>query len=233
MKTPILWLPGLLNDARIFGHQVAALADIADSTVADLTVADTIEGLARAALATMPAGPFALAGLSMGGYVALEILRIAPARVTALALLNTNARPDTPESAAHRRRLMGLAPKDFTTVVEALVAKQLHPDHAKDPAVRGLVLQMAEVVGVEGFLRQQEANIARIDSRPHLAAIACPTLVVAGDADAIMPLEVLQELAHGIRGARLEVVASCGHLSPIEQPEAVSTLIRSLLPAAG
>jgi len=233
MKTPLLWLPGLLADARVFGPQVAALSDVADATVADMTGADSIAVLAQNALATMPPGPFALAGFSMGGYVALEILRLAPERVTALALLNTNARPDSPEAAANRRRLMALAPRDFTTVLEALIPKQLHPAHLGDTQLTGLLRQMAQAVGVEGFLRQQEANLGRRDSRAHLATIRCPTVVIAGAEDAIMPREFLEELAHGIPDARLEVIANCGHVSPLEQPEAITAAVRTLLlPAA-
>lgn len=229
MKTPLLWLPGLLNDARVFGHQVAALSNIADATVADLTGAHSIAALAQTALDTMPPGPFAMAGFSMGGYVALEILRLAPERVTALALLNSNARPDSAEATANRRRLMALAPRDFTTVLEALIAKQLHPLHLGDTRLTGLLRQMAQDVGVEGFLRQQEANIGRRDNRAHLANIRCPTVVIAGAEDAIMPREYLDELAQGIPGARLEVIASCGHISPLEQPEAVTAAVRAVL----
>lgn len=229
MKIPLLWLPGLLNDARVFGPQIAALSDIADATVADLTGESSIAALAQSALAMMPSGPFAMAGFSMGGYVALETLRLAPERVTAVALLNTNARSDSIEAAANRRRLMALAPRDFTTVVEALIPKQLHPAHLGDTKLTGLLLQMAQAVGVEGFLRQQEANIGRRDSRAQLATIRCPAVVIAGAEDAIMPSEFLDELAHGIPGARLEVIADCGHISPLEQPEAVTAAVRALL----
>lgn len=229
MKTRILWLPGLLSDARLFGPQLAALSAIADHTVADLTVADNIAGLARAAIAALPAGPFAVAGMSMGGYVALEVMRQAPGRVTHLALMNTNARADSPESIANRRRLMALAGQDFDAVIAGLLAKQFHPAHLADKALVRLVTDMALAVGVEAFRRQQEAIIGRIDSRPRLAAIACPTLVLAAREDAIMPLELLEELAGGIPGARLRVVGPSGHLAPLEQPEAVSAELHALL----
>ena len=159
----------------------------------------------------------------MGGYVALEILRQAPQRVERLALLNTNARPDTPEASANRRRLMDLAATDFPAVIRTLIPKLLSEEHLAEHA--GSITEMALGVGKEAFIRQERAIIGRIDSRPHLAAIRCPTLVVAGRGDAIMPLEVLEELARGIPGARLAVVEKSGHIPSIEQPAEVSKLL--------
>ena len=227
MKTPLLLLPGLLADARLFDCQVRHLSDVAQPTVADLTVADTIAKLATEAVRRMPAGRFAVAGLSMGGYVALEVMRQVPERVSALALLNTNARADSAESTESRRRLMALADRDFAAVNAALVPKLLHPDHLKDARLTNLLDDMANSVGVQGFKSQQAAIIGRIDSRPHLAAIRAPTMVLAAREDAIMPMEVSEEMARGIPGARLEVVEHCGHLSSIEQPEAVTALLRA------
>ncbi|APV48289.1 alpha/beta hydrolase [Betaproteobacteria bacterium GR16-43] len=226
MKPPLLLLPGLLTDARLFEHQSRNLSDIAQPVVADLTGADTIAALATHAIGRMPAGPFAVAGLSMGGYVALEILRQAPERVAALALLNTNARADTAESTANRVRLMALADKDFAAVNAALVPKLLHPDHVRDARLVKALDDMAAAVGVEGFKRQQRAIIGRIDSRPHLGAIRVPAMVLAAREDAIMPMEVSEEMAHGIPGCTLEIVEHCGHISSMEQPEAVTARLR-------
>jgi len=232
MKTPLLLLPGLLADERLFRHQIQNLSDVATCTVADLTGADTIAKLASSAIASMPHGPFALAGLSMGGYVALEVMRQAGDRVAALALLNTNARPDLPESSENRRRLMTLADRDFAAVIETLMPKLLHPDHLKSKVLTQLVARMANAIGVEAFKRQQLAIIGREDSRPDLVAIRCPTLVVASQEDAIMPLDVSEEMAREIPGARLEVIDRCGHLSSLEQPAAVTALLRAWMPSA-
>ncbi|QJR09774.1 Putative aminoacrylate hydrolase RutD [Usitatibacter rugosus] len=227
MKTSLLLLPGLLCDARLFAPQVHALSDIASPVVADLTGADTIAALATSAIARMPAGRFAVAGLSMGGYVALEVMRQVPERVSGLALLNTNARADSPESIANRHRLMALADKDFPAVNTTLVPKLLHPDHVANASlVKGLD-DMAAAVGVEGFKRQQRAIIGRIDSRAHLGAIRAPAMVLAAREDAIMPFEVSEEMASGIPGAVLEIVEHCGHISSLEQPEAVSARLRA------
>jgi pimeloyl-ACP methyl ester carboxylesterase len=158
----------------------------------------------------------------MGGYVALEIMRSAPQRVHRLALLNTNARPDSPESTENRRRLLALAERDFEAAAAALLEKQLTPAHMADPAITATITQMARSVGREAFARQQKAIMGRVDSRPGLARIACPTLVLAGRDDAIMPLALLEEIAEGIPGASLVILDECGHMSTLEKPEAVT-----------
>lgn len=226
MKT-LLILPGLLEDADAFEELVAALRGTADAVVADLTRADTIAALARSALEQAPDGPFLLAGHSMGGYVALELMRQAPERVSGLALLNTHARPDSEESTANRRRLMALAETDFEAVVSTLMPKLMTPAHLEDPVLTGIIGAMALAVGREAFRRQEEAIIGRIDSRPHLKDIRCPTLVIAGRDDLLMPVALLEELATGIPGARLEVLAECGHMASIEQPARVVELMEA------
>jgi len=225
VATPVVFLPGLLEDADAFEAQCARLREFTACSVADLTGADTIAELARAALERAPAGRIALAGHSMGGYVALEVLRQAPGRIERLALLNTHARPDSEEATANRRRLMALAEKDFPGVVAALMPKLMNEEHLRDADLTGTITEMALGVGKEAFLRQQRAIIGRIDSRPHLAAIRCPTLVVAARGDALMPVELLAELASGIPGATLEIVEDSGHMASLEQPDRVADLL--------
>jgi pimeloyl-ACP methyl ester carboxylesterase len=224
----VVLLPGLLEDADVFAHQVAGLAEVADCTVADLTRSETIEGLAHDVLAQAPE-KFALVAHSMGGYVALDIVRQAPQRVTALALLNTNARADSAEATQNRQRLIDLAARDFAAVIATLLPKQLTAKGLANTAITGTITQMAHAVGPEAFVRQQKAIMGRIDSRPRLGEIRCPTLVVAARDDAIMPLEVLEELAHGIPAARLVVIDDCGHASALEQPEAVTDALHEWL----
>lgn len=230
---PLLALPGLLLDERMWRAQVDALAPAHPLTSFPLVPHATIGELAEMALARAPAGRFALAGLSMGGYVALEIMRRAPERVAALALLDTSARPDTPEQTALRRSAMAASASDFEGVVRSLFPRLLHPDRVDDPALTGPLLQMALGLGREAYVRQQEAIIGRIDSRPTLARIACPTLVVCGREDAILPLEVSEEMHAGIRGSRLVVVERCGHMSAMERPDEVNAALREWLAAAG
>ncbi len=227
--TPLFILPGLLEDADAFRHQVEDLREVAACSVADLTGADTIGELARQALAQAPAGPVSLAGHSMGGYVALEILRQAPGRVARLALLNTHARPDSAEATENRQRLMALAQKDFPAVITTLMPKLVTAAHLMDPEITGTMSEMALATGKDAFLRQQRAIIGRIDSRPHLARIACPTLVLAAREDALMPVELLEELARGIPKARLAIVEESGHMASLEQPRKVTDLLRTWL----
>ena len=220
MTPNLLFLPGLLEDADGFKPVIDGLSSRVTCSVADLTRSDTIAGMARDALAQAPER-FSLAGHSMGGYVALEVMRQAPERVERLALMQTNARPDTAESTGNRRRLLALAERDFPAVIAALMQRLLTPEHLGEAGMTGTIESMALAVGKEAFRRQQEAIIARIDSRPHLEGIRCPTLVLAGRQDQIMPVEVLKELADGIPGARLTVIEDCGHMAAIEQPARV------------
>jgi pimeloyl-ACP methyl ester carboxylesterase len=228
-KTPLLLLPGLLCDAALWRGQIDDLTDIAEPVVADLTHDDSVTAMARTVLAMAPPR-FALAGLSMGGYVAQEILRQAPERVLRLALLDTSARPDTAEQSARRRGLIELAERgEFKGVTPRLLPVFLHPARLTDRPLTEAVMAMAERVGKEAFLRQQRAIIGRIDSRPSLAAIKCPALVLCGREDQLTPLELSEEIAGLIPGAHLQIVENCGHLSTMERPWEVSVLLRQWL----
>ena len=225
-RANVFILPGLLEDADAFEAVIEGLRDVATCVVADLTRANTMAGLAKEALKQAPWEKFLLAGHSMGGYVALEVMRQAPQRVTALALLNTNARPDTPEATENRRRLMALADRDFEAVSTTLLPRLMNKEHLEDPLLTGTIGQMALAVGKDSFKRQEEAIIGRIDSRPHLKDIRCPTLVIAASEDQLMPVAVLKEMADAIPGARLEVVEDSGHMTTLEHPERVVELLR-------
>lgn len=231
MRPTILLLPGLLCDRRLFGAQLPALAAVAETLVADLTRDASIPAMAERALAAAPRH-FALLGLSMGGYVAFEILRQAPSRVTRLALLSSQARADTEEALARRRGLMALAEKgEFKGVSPRLLPLFVHRDRLGDPALTATILAMAESVGKEGFLRQQEAIMGRPDSRPGLGAIACPTLVLAGREDAVTPPERQIEMAEAIPEATLVLLPRCGHMAPLERPAAVTAQLLAWLQA--
>jgi len=221
----VLLLPGLLCSPRLYQEQLPALWRFGPVTIADNTRADSISGIARQILAVAPPR-FALAGLSMGGYLAFEIMRQEPARVSRLALLDTSARPDTPERSRARRRQMTLARSGrLEEVVDGLLPLLLHRSHLEDPGLRRIVHLMAQETGVEGFLRQQEAIIGRPDSRPALAAIRCPTLVVVGDGDALIPPEHSEEIVRGIPDAKLVQVPGAGHLPTLERPALVTRLL--------
>ena len=228
-KLPLLFLPGLLNSSKIWRDQVEKLADLTTSIVGDLTVADSISGLAEAVLADAP-DRFALAGLSMGGYVAFEIIRTAPDRVERLALLDTTARPDAAEQSAKRTVLVAQTRSEgLDPVIPQLLPGFLSPDGAQDPAMVQAVSEMAHEVGAEAFGRQQSAIMGRPDSRPDLPGIACPTLVIVGAEDTMTGGEIAQEMVDGIPGAVLAEIPNAGHLSPLENPEAVTAALREWL----
>jgi pimeloyl-ACP methyl ester carboxylesterase len=227
----LLLLPGLLCDGRLWRDAIAPLADLALPVVADLTQDDSLGGMAARALAALPEGrPFALAGLSMGGYVAFEVLRrAAPGRVARLALLDTSARPDTEEQAQRRRGLMALTRSgQFRGVTPRLLPQLLHPSRLGTELALE-VMEMAERVGREAFLRQQAAILARPDSRPDLPRLALPTLVAVGEEDALTPPKLAEEMAALIPGATLHRIPGCGHLPPMEDPPAVTELLREWL----
>lgn len=233
MALPLLLLPGLLCDARLWRDALPPVADMVEPRVADLTRSDNLAGMARDALALVNDAPrFAVAGLSMGGYVALEIMRQAPARVTHLALLDTSARPDTPEQTERRRGLLSLSRQgQFRGVTPRLLPMLIHPSRQGTPLAHE-VMDMAERVGSEAFLRQQNAIMHRPDSRPDLAGITVPTLVACGAEDALTPPELHDEMAAMIPGARLVRFAGSGHLPTMEVPEAAGQALREWLTPA-
>ena len=225
-RAPLILVPGLLCDGALWAHQAVALADVAAIRIADPTHDATVDDMARRVVAAAP-GRFALAGLSMGGYVAQAIMRIAPERVERLALIDTTARADSPEQTARRKALIRQSEiGQFRGVTKRLLPLLIHPDRLDDDLLVGVVTGMAERVGKAAFLRQQAAIMARPDGRADLQRIRCPTLVLCGRQDQLTPFELHAEMAAAIPGAALVAVEDCGHLSPLEKPEAVSALLR-------
>ena len=222
-------LPGLLNTRRLFEHQVEALSDIADCIVPELWHHDTMGAMAEATLAVSPKS-FALCGFSMGGYVAFEIMRRAPERVERLALIDTQAAPDSPESTSHRHGLMDQTHFGrFHGVQRSLLPQIVYNAHLDDPAITQPILDMALEVGADGFRREQNAIIARADSRPLLVEIEVPTVVIVGRQDQSTPLVRAEEMAADIATSRLVVIEQSGHMSPLEQPDEVSAALRRWL----
>jgi pimeloyl-ACP methyl ester carboxylesterase len=228
-QTDLVLIPGLLCSAALWAPQIRALSDLADITVADHTRHESMEEIAKAILAVAPPR-FAVAGLSMGGYIAYEIIRQAADRVTRLALLDTGARADAPERRAGRLRLIALAEQaGAASAQRELLPQLIHPARLADKPLVDAVLQMAMDTGVEAFKRQQMAIMARPDNLPLLSSIRCPTLVLVGREDALTPPALAQEIAGGIAGSRLEIIADCGHLSTLERPEPVNQALRTWL----
>lgn len=226
--TPLVLLPGLLCDAELWRDTIVALGDAIAPTVADLTLDDSLGAMAERVLAAAPER-FALVGLSMGGYVAFEIMRRAPQRVTRLALVDTSPSPDSSGRAGRREAAMNsLGVGRFAGVTGRLLPQLVHPKHVDGP-VGAKVRAMAERVGAEAFLRQQRAILDRPDFRPTLGAIRAPTWVAVGDSDVLTPPSEAREIYLNVPTATLHVFAECGHLPPLEQPEETARFLERWL----
>jgi pimeloyl-ACP methyl ester carboxylesterase len=226
---PILLVPGLANSPRIYAPIIPALWRYGPVTVANHVRDDNMALIARRILAEAPPR-FALAGHSMGGYIAFEIMRQAPQRVAKLALINTQARPDTPEISERRRGQIARAKAgEFHAILDELFPLFVHPSRRDDTGLRQLLHDMGDDIGADAFVRQQTAVIGRADSRPTLSAISCPTLVLTADEDNTIPNRLSVEMADGIRGAKLTITANCGHLPQVEQTQATSDALTEWL----
>jgi pimeloyl-ACP methyl ester carboxylesterase len=219
---PILLVPGLGGSPRIYAPVAPALWLYGPVTVANHIRDNNMGAIARRILAEAPPR-FALAGHSMGGYIAFEIMRQAPQRVAKLALINTQARPDPPEATARRRgQIARTQAGEYHAVLDDLFPGFVHPSRRDDAELRQLVHDMGDDIGADAFIRQQTAIISRPDSRPSLAWIRCPTLVLTGDEDNTIPNSLSVEMADGIHGAKLTIIPHCGHLPQLEQPQATT-----------
>jgi pimeloyl-ACP methyl ester carboxylesterase len=228
---PTLLIPGLNCSARLYDEQIPALWRFGPVIVADHRRGDTIRGIAQNILADAPPH-FALVGLSMGGYISFEIMRQAPERVLKLALLDTSSRPDRPEQSERRdQQIAAVEAGRFSEISETLFPLFVRPDRLMEEQIRWTLRLMADETGPEAFMRQLKAIKSRPDSRPSLQHIACPTLVLVGDADQLTPQELSREIAAGIPGSRLVVVPECGHLTTIERPEAVNRALTEWMEA--
>lgn len=228
-RAPLVLLPGLICDAALWRHQLDTLGDVAEPiVVADLTRFDDIATAASTLLDELPES-FSLAGLSMGGYVAFEIMRQAPGRVRRLALLDTTARADTPEQRERRQGSIEKAAQadfDMKAVTQMMLPLFIHADRQQDDPLLEAIFAMTARVGREAFGRNQALMMNRPDSLGDLAAITCPTLVLCGRQDALTPLPLHDEMAAAIPRASQVVVEESGHLSTMERPHAVSAVMR-------
>ncbi|MBL6932396.1 MAG: alpha/beta fold hydrolase [Rhodospirillales bacterium] len=225
-KTPLLLLPGLLCDKILWSHQIDTLSDLVDISVADLTRDDTIEAMAARTLSEAPE-TFALAGLSMGGYVAQEILRQAPERVTRLALIDTSALADSDEQRERRTGFIGQVQEGkFKGVTARLLPMLIHQDRLNDKVLTSQIITMAENIGKDAFIRQQHTIMSRKDGFDVLARVKFPTVVICGRQDTLTPLEQHRAIADAVTGSVLVIIEDSGHLAPLEQPHAVSAAMR-------
>jgi pimeloyl-ACP methyl ester carboxylesterase len=227
-RPQLILLPGLLNDAELWRDQVDGLADVARCQVPDLTRGESLGELARQVLDTAEPS-FALAGFSMGGYVAQEIARQAPERVARLALIDTGIRVDTPERAAQRRAVNAAAarPGAFLGIADRLMASYVDASRLADADLTGRIQAMTQRLGREVFLRQN--SLPRVDGEVALRALRCPIVIICGENDAITPLAGQREMAAAIGCSHLVVIPKAGHMTPMEAPGAVNGALRHWL----
>lgn len=219
---PVVLVPGLACSPRVYAPQVPHLWRVSSVVLANHARGGDMAAIARRILAEAPLR-FALAGHSMGGYIVLEMFRQAPERVARLALLNTSARPETPEASERRRGWIAeVKAGGYRAVMDRLFPNFVHPSRVGEAALKQIVLDMADDVGPDAFVWQLEAIMTRADSRTTLAQIKCPTLVLTCDTDNMVPKEMSTEIANGIAGAQLVTVPDCGHLPQLEKPQAMT-----------
>ncbi len=235
MRPTLLLIPGMFNTTAIWEPVAAHLRTQADIHIADVLTQDSIAAMADdawAMVAGLPAEtPLVVAGFSMGGYVAIELLAAHAQRVHGVAFVDTSARTETAESLEVREKTIRALERNFERTVEGIIPFSLHPAHHGGPLASGM-RQMMHAVGAEAAIRQNRAIMGRQDHRAALAQLAIPALVVCGREDKVTPPALSEDLAALVPGARLEWLDTAGHQTPIEQPEALAMLLASLLQQA-
>ena len=229
MKPTLILVPGLLCDALVWKHQLAAFGATHALLVPELSNATSLGAMAQQVLDAAPAR-FAIAGHSLGGRIALEVARRAPERLTHLGLLDTGVGPVGPAEEAARMELVRLAETaGLAAVAKAWLPPMLHPQRRTDPAFVAPLAAMIAGRAVAGFRRQQEALLSRPDARPVLAMLRCPTLVLTGREDEWSPPAQHEAIAAAVPGSTLVIVPAAGHFAPLEQPAAVNAAMRDWL----
>ena len=228
LRLPLLLLPGLLNDAELWRAQIADLSDIAECIVGDQTRGETMQAVVDDVLAQAPAR-FALAGFSLGGFVAQAILRTAPERVLRLALIDTSIHADSPERARQRQtqRASVRLPGKFHGFGDTLMRSYIDASRLDDYVLVQRVRDMTARLGAEVFLRQSALD--RVDGHDVLAGYRDPLLIVCGANDRITPLAISGEMHALVPHSRLVALPDCGHLAPMEKPDEVSAAMRDWL----
>ncbi|MGM0852628.1 MAG: alpha/beta fold hydrolase [Bacillota bacterium] len=229
-KEALVLLPGTLCDERLWEHQLEHLTDVSEPFVSMLTEADTIEGMAESVLKHAPER-FALAGLSLGGIVAMEVIRQAPERVTRLGLLDSNPHGPKPEQLESWKALISKVESgQFQSIVEEnLLQNLIHPSRQEDSGLVSTIKNMAEEIGPEVYVQQLKAVSTRSDRRGGLKDINVPTILLVGRDDKVCPPTLHEEMHSNILQSRLIVIDHCGHLSSLERPEEVTAALHNWL----
>jgi pimeloyl-ACP methyl ester carboxylesterase len=228
-KPTLVLIPGLLCSPDLWREQISGLKDIVNIIVADHTLDDSMEGIAARILDNAPE-KFALAGLSMGGYIAQEVVWQAPERVTHLAILDSRSVPDTPDERQKRYDFLQLVDKgSFKGVTRNLLPVLIHESRLEDEELVARIFKMADDVGKEAYKRQIKAILDRENYWERLKTISCPTLVLAGAEDKIIPVSMQRDMAAEIPGAEFVTIPHCGHLPTMEEPEKTNAHLRDWL----
>ncbi len=229
MKTLVL-LPALLCNGGLFSPQIAALKDRATIIVPDLSRDTTITAAAKRILSEIPAEKFCLCGISMGGYVAFELMRQAPDRIEALCLTDTNPFGETEQSSKNRAVMIARAQNDgLESIVESSQFSVLSPENRDKPPIKELLPKMVFETGLQGYVNEQKTIMSRPDSRNLLAKIICPTLVVGGKLDKLSTPAIMDDMARRIPNAERIVIEHSGHFPPLENPDAMTAALEKLL----
>lgn len=222
----LVLLPGLACDERLWEAQRPILPAVLDARVSDTHMRhDRIEAMASAVLHEHE-GPLVLCGASMGGMVAMEATRQAPERIVGLALLGTNARPETPDMHALRASAIELFERgEARDVIELNAGFAFHPAQAADAALVRRYVELVLDAGPAQLIAQNRALMERPDARPHLPGLRCPVLVLCGDTDRLTPPECSREIAGLVPQAELVWVETCGHMLTMEKPAFVNAVL--------
>jgi pimeloyl-ACP methyl ester carboxylesterase len=237
-RASVLMLPGLLCDHTIWEAQAEGLADIADVAIADFSQLDDLSDMARAALDLVADDPMRrpvhVVGHSMGGRVAFEVWRLAPERVRSLVVLDTGAHPAGPDEPASRQPLLDISAQEgMEALADAWLPPMVHPDRRDDPTIMTPLTAMVMRATPELHARQVRALLGRPDATALLATITVPTLVVVGREDEWSPVAQHETITAAMSGARIEIIDRSGHMVTVEQPDAVTALLREWLLGPG
>lgn len=237
-KPVVLLIPGMLNNARIWGRVAPLLTDVADVRIADVASQSRIEDMARDAwslVADVPASQrLVVCGFSMGGYVALDLIATyliakRPIDTWAIGLFNTSSRMETSETLLAREKTIRAIERDFDRVIKGIAPFGIDAANHGDAVLMAEALAIMRETGADAAVRQLRAIMARPDQGPLLQQIQAPTLIVSSRSDQVVPPAASEEMAAAIPHARLEWIGGAGHMTPLEQPGVLANLLKALL----
>lgn len=226
MKQNLILIPGLLNDERLWQHQISFFENSYNIIVPKIKGHTHISAMAREIIETAPE-VFALAGLSMGGYIAMEILRQAASRVSKVAFLDTSWLADDEKRRKDRHKLMDLSEMGrFEGVTDLLLKQIIAKENLNNPEITSIIKKMAKETGQKEFINQQKLILSRPDSVRDFSSIRVPTLCLVGCEDKLTPPHILKEMAAALKQGIYCEIEGAGHLPPLEQPIAVTAAMQ-------